>query len=266
MSTVRTVAISNITLGQSITSVKIYHTTVAPGNQVGITSTRPTGVYAATEIQPGSVIYVDIPDTATTVIIADNGGLCGTQHSVTVGEYVATPTPTLTPTQYSITIGTPTTVSREAACAIITPGAPYTLAYTGTFGNGTVISGYTATTTRYVKILAGNEPGFSHVGKVFVLAPQLGGGTTVYYLEACNVPTPTPTSTPTPTLTTTPICYEFDVANQYSQGGPNGYVDYTDCNGNFNTITVLPDFNTTICARTILTYNNVTITNLGVCP
>lgn len=262
---VRTVAISNITLGQSITSVKIYHTTVAPGNQVGITPTRPTGVYTATEIQPGSVIYVDIPYTATTVIIADNGGLCGTQHSVTVGEYVATPTPTLTPTQYSITIGTPNT-SRTAACAIITPGAPYTLAYTGTFGDGTVISGYTAITTMYVKILASNEPGFSHVGKVFALAPFIGGGTTVHLLLPCNTTTPTPTLTATPTPTSTPICYEFDVANQSSQGGPNGYVDYTDCNGNSNSTTLPPDFNTTICARTILTYNNVVITNLGVCP
>lgn len=65
------------------------------------------------------------------------------------------------------------------------------LTYTGTFGNGTIVSGYTATQNVMAKIYGSNEPGFSYGGGsstngwVFGLTPQLGGGAQVVNLTQC---------------------------------------------------------------------------------
>ena len=68
------------------------------------------------------------------------------------------------------------------------------LTYTGTFGNGTIVSGYTATSPVMAKIYGSNEPGFSYGGGsstngwVFGLTPQQGGGAEVVNLTQCYSP------------------------------------------------------------------------------
>ena len=128
----------------------------------------------------------------------------------------ATPTPTPTTAEYTLTIASPTAGGTSFACSLNTPGTPYTLTYTGAFGEGTTISGYTATSsTMHVKILASNEPNFSYGGSgngtgwIFALSPQVGGGQQVVNLQNCSTlatPTPTPTATPIiePTLSINP--------------------------------------------------------------
>ena len=101
-------------------------------------------------------------------------------------------TTTTTQPQYTLTIASPTGGGVSAACNSNTPGSPYTLTYTGTFGNGTIISGYTATSLVYIKIMASTEPNFQYGGStagggwIFALSPQAGGGSQVVNLQNCS--------------------------------------------------------------------------------
>ena len=64
-------------------------------------------------------------------------------------------------------------------------------------------------------------------------------------------PTSTPAPTPTPSASASTECYEFSWSDSGSLGDPNGFIQYVDCDGNGQNMTVSPGGYGTICARSI---------------
>lgn len=78
--------------------------------------------------------------------------------------------------------------------------------------------------------------------------------------------TPHPTSTPTPSATGSGSteCYEFSWSDSGSLGDPNGFIQYVDCDGVGQNMTVSSGGYGTICARSITNVSaRVTYTNDG---
>ena len=128
------VVISNVTLGASVSTVKVYHTSVSSNNQIGLPQGYPASAFSS------PVFIYDVPDSATQIILVDQG-FCRTQQVIQLLGVTPTPVPTQTPTVTPTITPTPTQACSQAYWCI-TSGDIYPMSYsvtetTGRFVNGT---------------------------------------------------------------------------------------------------------------------------------
>ena len=188
----RQVTLTGTTVGTSITTVSIYHTSVNVNNLIASGVTR-------SELISGYVFNDD--ETHTTYYIVAEGGTCSTQTSVEIGGVTPTPTststPTVTPTNTSTPSNTPTNTVTPTVTPTNTSTPTITPTNTSTPSNtptNTVTPTVTPTNTATPTVTPTNTS-----------TPTVTPTNTVTpSITPSNTSSPTPTPTPTPTQTVSP--------------------------------------------------------------
>ncbi len=194
----RTVTLTGTTVGTSITTVDIYHTTVDAVNLVvsGVTREDLIAGYS----------FVDDDTHNIYIIVADSP--CSTQDTVT---FSVSPTPTATVTQTATPATTPTntptttitqTVTQTATVSQTPGGSPTATPTTTPTGTPAVTSTPTTTPTATVTQTPGGSP------------------TATPTNTPTNTPTTTPTVTQTVTASVTPTITPTTTVSQTPGGSP----------------------------------------------